>query len=716
MRKFTKIKAVLLTLGMIFGFSIPFNTNFSNNWRYNFRNLKGDTEPKLKSSGHWEIGPIYIEDDDPSYTWAITEATQDWCNLIDGIYVIENVTIDGLNSDSCIEIQDSSVDFIIRNCTLSNSKDNSNNAGIDLYRVNKGIIINNSIMDNNFQGIILYDSSNNTISNNTIYNSGANGISIYNYQREVEANSILNNKIYNNGLEGILIWTDNPYTSQFHTIKENRIYLNGENGIHFFSFSGPILYNTVSNNIIYNNTQNGIRSIAGTDYITISNNSIENNTQDGMALYRGSHFTIKNNNISNNNNGLMIDGSSGSESTYNIVVNNTFKDNILYGLYINEYGRNNDIYINNFTGNTIHGYDLGTSNDWDIGLVGNYWDDYGGVDANDDGIGESPYDVPPAGGSVDYLPIAEDGAPQITINSPSNGDAFSTTAPNFSVTITDDYLDIKWYTLDGGLHNYTFTENGIINQSVWDGIDDGTITLTFYARDIPGNIGSAHVNIIKDTVAPVIIINSPTPNQLCGIAVPSFSLTIDEPNLHEKWYSLNDGQNITFTTETQFNQSEWNEIGNGTVIIKFYAIDKAGNLNSNQVIVRKDAILPFIKIIFPIQNEIFRSTSPVFNISIIEENLVSTWYTLEGVAGTFSFTGLNGSISQDAWTDTLEGEITITFYALDKAGNIGTESVPVIKSIPSQPTIPGYNVFLLFGIISVISVIIVRKLKCSKNS
>ncbi|MFX1327489.1 MAG: NosD domain-containing protein [Promethearchaeota archaeon] len=121
--------------------------------------------------------------------------------------------------------------------------------------------------------------------------------------------------------------------------------------------------------------------------------------------------------------------------------------------------------------------------------------------------------------------------------------------------------------------------------------------------------------------------------------------------------------------------------------------------------------IPDITIHSPMQNEIFRKTSPEFNISIDEEYLVSTWYTIEGIAGTFSFTELIGKIDQGAWTDATEGEITITFFALDRAGNTGSESVTVIKSIPSQPAILGYNMILLIGVFSLISVILIKRQK-----
>ncbi|GAH51114.1 unnamed protein product, partial [marine sediment metagenome] len=94
-----------------------------------------------------------------------------------------------------------------------------------------------------------------------------------------------------------------------------------------------------------------------------------------------------------------------------------------------------------------------------------YWDNWTSPDTNNDGIVDNPYTYIGGAAKTDYLPIAEDGAPRIMINSPSEGDGFSAVAPNFSVSITEDYLDTMWYTIDGGSNNYTFIENGMINQS-----------------------------------------------------------------------------------------------------------------------------------------------------------------------------------------------------------------------------------------------------------
>ncbi|MFX1312595.1 MAG: hypothetical protein ACFFHD_08295 [Promethearchaeota archaeon] len=133
-----------------------------------------------------------------------------------------------------------------------------------------------------------------------------------------------------------------------------------------------------------------------------------------------------------------------------------------------------------------------------------------------------------------------------------------------------------------------------------------------------------------------------------------------------------------------------------------------------EIPITEEKILPIIIIHSPLENETFGKIAPDFKISLIEEALNSTWYTIEGVATDFYFTELNGSIDQDAWNNLPEGEITLTFYARDAAGNIGTEYVIVIKSIPEPtPSIPGYDLFLLSSIIGIVSIIVLKRLKKS---
>ena len=660
----------------------------------------------LKTSDYWELTYLWI--DETGYngiTWAEAKL-EPWCSG-EGTetepYIIENVFFNGsqITLSNVVEIYSSSAYFIIKNCTLTTN--GKNKRGIFLNRASNGLVINNSFVDIGNDAIEVYYSANHSIKRNNFHFNAHAISSVNSYNINILDNVIMNNSVgitlingnHNSVINNIIKGVNNGI-SFFWEHHSNVINNTVEKNLGMGLYLEELSYSLITNNIIINNKLNGIY-LEGSSYNEIISNKIINNSQDGVKIYAG--------------------------STYNIFRENFIRNNTQYGVYLQRYSvqtgycENNLFYNNSFINNGEHALDEGVGpysysplNYWNNTNIGNYWDDYNGTDSNDDGIGDTPYDVPEtASRDKDYLPIWFDG-PTLQINLPYENQLFGDDPPEFNVETHDPHFDTFWYTIDENETKYIIYNNGTIENNAWIFLEDGPVILKFLANDTFGNINSNEVTVIKDTFAPTITINSPTPNQLCGIIAPTFNLQIIEPNLQETRYSLNGRPNITFTTETQFSQTEWNQVGNGTVSIIFYAIDKVGNTNSSEVIVRKDAYIPDITIFSPLDNERFGKTSPEYNISIIEEDLASTWYTIEGIAGTFPFTGLTGTINQDAWDDAPEGEITITFYAIDGAGNTGSESVVVIKSIPSKPeAIPGYNLFLLFGILVVISIVISKK-------
>ena len=137
-----------------------------------------------------------------------------------------------------------------------------------------------------------------------------------------------------------------------------------------------------------------------------------------------------------------------------------------------------------------------------------------------------------------------------------------------------------WYTVDGGVNNYTFTVNGTINQTAWSALPDGIVTIQFYANNTLGDINFEQVNVIKDSSAPTIIIISPTENEGFGFVAPSFIVEISDPNLDTMWYTLDGGiNNYTFTDNGTINQAAWGVLPDGNVTILFYANDTLRNIN-----------------------------------------------------------------------------------------------------------------------------------------
>lgn len=627
------------------------NTNFESSQQNTDGVLENDKKIRLKVAESSEIDPIYIDDSDPNYNWSKTVVENDWCTgggSINNPYIIKNVTINGNNTGSCVHIRNSIKYFIIRNCAFYNSGSGTNDAGVKLYLVENGKINNCKIVNNNNYGILLYQSKNNVISNNSIkYN---DDIQLYlNYECD-------DNEIFDN-----FLGFGQSFGLEIHDHSDNNIILHNSFGEHQLDEALRVR-ELCYNNVIKKNTFNLSRlSIRQESFYTI----IESNEflKTGISLMGASQFSqVFNNNITQGGYGISVD-----DSFYNNIYNNTLKNNnrginlffpgyntISHNIIIhNDIGLRTMLYasFNNITHNYFKYNDIaikigGGQNNliyynwmeqsrswhaedrdpslqyWDNGSIGNYWDDYDGVDANDDGIGDTPYNKIYASTAQDNYPIWYD-PPDIIINEPNNNEVFGENAPSFNVLITDPNLNTTWYIIDDDTKKYIFSGvSGTINQTSWDEKEDGIITITFYANDTIGNIAFEAINIEKDTLFPVIIINSPPANE-------------------------------TF------------------------------------------------------------SKSPDFSITIIEKNFESSWYTVEGVIGDFPFSGLTGTIDQDAWDNAPKGEITITFYVQDKAGNIGSKSVVVLKSIPSESVIPGYNLFFLFGIVAIVSILISKKLKYS---
>ncbi|GAH46081.1 unnamed protein product, partial [marine sediment metagenome] len=65
----------------------------------------------------------------------------------------------------------------------------------------------------------------------------------------------------------------------------------------------------------------------------------------------------------------------------------------------------NLVYFNNFSGNGLHAYDDGLYNRWDNGSHGNYWDNYTGSDEDENGIGDTPYNITGSALNKDHYPI-----------------------------------------------------------------------------------------------------------------------------------------------------------------------------------------------------------------------------------------------------------------------------------------------------------------------
>ena len=272
--------------------------------------------------------------------------------------------------------------------------------------------------------------------------------------------------------------------------------------------------------------------------------------------------------------------------------------------------------------------------------------------------------------------------PHINILSPHQYQLYGNNSPYFEIIINEVNLNTTWYTLNGSSGKFALINNsGYINQTGWDAIGNGSVTIQFYANDTYSNLALKELFVRKDIYLPEIAIIGPSSSQFFGNETVNFEVSYLSLTLNTTWYTLNDGINYIFEGKMgAINQSAWDSCGNGIVLIKFYANNSAGNVAFKEVLVNKDSISPKIVINNPTHYQIFTATSFNFDISINEANLNSTWYSLNNGLN-YTFSGLSGVISQTAWDTCGDGPVEIMFYANDTVGNIGFKEISIYKRI-----------------------------------
>ncbi|MHA1150733.1 MAG: NosD domain-containing protein [Promethearchaeota archaeon] len=458
---------------------------------------------------------------------------------------------------------------------------------IILAKCNHSVIKNQELLNTSY-GIYLYYCRNDTISENTFTNCSISGIELFRcFDITIEHNEI-NEYVYPFESNNTIIFNNN-FTEgismsqcKYSNISYNR-FLNPPNlaiGINFGSFDN------ISNNQ-FSEPNKGV-SVMDSSYETIYNNSILLSESYGIKLHNSQYCWIKENRIINSStNGITIN------SDDVVIINNRIQNSTEYGIYLSSGSDSNKIYLNRFYNNLKNNsYDLGTGNQWDNGSHGNYWDDYQGIDPNDDGKGNVAYDIP-GGSSKDYYPLWWD-APEFLIQSPSNSTIYTTDAPTVTLFPGGGFVDTYWYTIEGDLAIYNFTGlTGTLNQTGWNKVQNGTIFIYFYANDSQNYITIMDLKLKKDVLGPFIFINDPDPNQEFGEVAPAagnFSVIFQDGNgVEDMWYMLYNSSHHTDnkTWTGSIDQELWDEFSEGDITIRFFANDSLGNLNGTQITIKK---------------------------------------------------------------------------------------------------------------------------------
>jgi len=309
---------------------------------------------------------------------------------------------------------------------------------------------------------------------------------------------------------------------------------------------------SIENNIIINSENSDGIQLDHSDGNTLYNNQITNNEGVGISLTLSTNNIIYSNVIQNNQRGIYVYLTSNSNQIYS----NTIGANSQYGIYIQQ-SSSNLFYLNDFTNNGQHAKDSLT-NSWSYNNQGNYWDDYNDYDSDENGIGDTPHDIP-GGSNQDDFPLGYFLEPE-----PPGGENQVPTAHNpninpnpatdeetvtFTGSGTDDgYIDsYNWRSdRDGqlsiesefstadisiGVHTIYFKVKD--NEGVWSTEKTATLTIYEVGQDPPDPDPDVNNE-------PIAIIDSVTPNPaeyLTEVTLSGHGTDVDGEITEWKWES-----------------------------------------------------------------------------------------------------------------------------------------------------------------------------------
>jgi len=280
------------------------------------------------------------------------------------------------------------------NVTVVNCNSSQNTFGFDVINSSNSTFYSNVANNNTYGCSLVICNFLNFTQNRINYNIEC-GIGIY----EGKNNTILSNILINNKKYGIYLSLGANHTLRKNNMINCGLYINPFSIIDNMVNNTIDTSNTVNNKPLYyyihkiglganNFTNAGQIILINCSHCTISNENISSTTF-GIGLYHCGNNTIQMNSIS-------LTSQYGLElyySSHNNITKNLFIKNNEYGIFLNTESQNNSFIMNIFKENKQHVLGGRTTNKWDNGTIGNYWDDYTGYDKNDDGIGDIPYIV-----------------------------------------------------------------------------------------------------------------------------------------------------------------------------------------------------------------------------------------------------------------------------------------------------------------------------------
>lgn len=384
--------------------------------------------------------------------------------------------------------------------------------------------------------------------------------------------------------------------------------------------------------------------------------------------------------------------------SYCNISNNNFKNNQI-GINVDSYSNNNTIFNNNFLCNSLHAYDLG-NNYWDTGNLvgGNYWDNYTGLDENNDGLGDSPYYLS-GGYGVDQYPLIN----PLTII-PHATFHFSPDVP-YSIDMIE-FTDMS-YDLDGGIEFWYWDfgdgNNATIQHPNHTYYENGVYAVTLTVTDIYG--------VTDQYVQAVNVLNVvPTP---AFNHTPLVATDLDEINFSDISTDV-DGKIVSWYWDFGDGNSSHNKYtthmyaDNGTYIVRLSVTDDD---NATKEISKTLTILnvaPIAQFNYQPSNPTFNDTLQFFDISTELDGVIEEWLWDFG-------DGSSSSERSPFHHFRNEGKYTVTLRVTDNDGASSSikKDLMLVDPSPGEAD-PGfsillYSIYFIFFILMIALVLFIKK-------
>lgn len=272
-----------------------------------------------------------------NWTWAYA---QPWCGYGDGSwgdpYMIQNVKITNTTGGSitpCLKITNSTVFFIVKNCTFIKDNQYGSNSGIHLIAVANGTITNTTCKIAGTGIKLAPNCRNNTISESTFNNLW--------YGIQIGQNCMFNN-ISKNSFNGYIGIASSQQNCKNNTISNNNM-ICSQSGIQLEN-------NNCDNNTISNNTISSLKSISigYSKNVLIQNNTLSTPSNNGFAgvyLYNSINIKLEHNTFLKC--GIVVESQSANFKYY--TSHSIDATNIANGKPIYYYANKTNLGASNFT-------------------------------------------------------------------------------------------------------------------------------------------------------------------------------------------------------------------------------------------------------------------------------------------------------------------------------------------------------------------------------